>query len=195
MTSQMKRCDTSYEKKRYIQPVVASWEKKIAKSTLLSKIYASPYERVAKKEIRLAGITAEDIVLNIGCGALPFTALHIAKISGAKVIAIDRDEEAAEKAKLFLKKMGVSSRIAIMEKEGSDRMELDYSAVVIALQAEPKATILENLFSECPSGTRFIIREAKKSFRNQYDCLPKNLKPAGAAEHKIQTFRSLLCIA
>ncbi len=67
-------------------------------------LYHNLYKHVVKKEVELARISQEDTVLNIGCGAIPFTALHIVQMTGAKVIALDKDPEAVSKARYCLKK-------------------------------------------------------------------------------------------
>ncbi len=177
-----------------IQPFVASYEKRIVKNTFLSSLYCFPYRQVVKREIDLGLITAQDTVLNIGCGAVPFTAIYLAILSGAKVWAVDRDREAVEKAGFYIKKLDLQNRVNIINEDGSEIIPVQFTAAVVALQAEPKKQILSNLLPNSSSGTRFILREARKLVQNHYDSLPKEYQPVGRLTHFMQTFNSVLFI-
>jgi hypothetical protein len=63
---------------------VAFLEKKVAGCRTLVSLYANYYHQVIDNEIKLASVTANDRVLNIGCGAIPFTAILTAKKRGLK---------------------------------------------------------------------------------------------------------------
>ena len=178
----------------FIQPLVASWEKRIYRSPLLSNLYGLPYHQVIKKEVDLANITAQDIILNIGCGAVPFTAIYLATLSGAKVWAVDRDREAVAKARVCLKKLNLQDRINVIKREGNENIEVHFTAAVVALQAEPKSNILTNLLTSSPSGARLIFREARKLLQSQYDYLPKEFHFVKQITHYAQTFNSVLFV-
>jgi hypothetical protein len=65
-----------------IKTVVSTLEKVFCFSKQLMKLYSGQYKAVLNKEIGLADISESDTLLNVGCGALPFTALHILRKTG-----------------------------------------------------------------------------------------------------------------
>lgn len=177
-----------------IKPIVASLEKKVANAPLIPYLYCLPYQQVVRREISLADITADDVVLNIGCGSVPFTAIFLAKLSGARVYAVDNDEEAVKKANIYLKKVGLEKQVTAIYQEGSHKLPMSFTAAVVALQAEPKKDILINLINNSQRGTRFVFREARKFVQNQYEDLPQGYQPLAKAQHKNQTFSSVLFV-
>ena len=177
-----------------ISPFIASYEKRIVKNNFLSNLYCFVYRQVVKREINLGFITDQDTVLNIGCGAVPYTAIYMAMLSGAKIWAVDRDREAAEKAGFLIKKLGLQNRVNIINEDGSKIIPVQFTAAVVALQAEPKKHILTNLLANSSTRTRFILREAKKIVQNQYDILPQEYQPVKRLTHIMLTFNSILLI-
>lgn len=180
---------------RIIQPLVGSFEKWCSRASFLGGLYGFFYRETLQKEIELAGINASDRVLNIGCGALPFTALYISLFTGAKVWALDVDREAVERARLYLEKVKVPGEVQVVEGEGSLYDPLDFSATVVALQAEPKEDILNNLLSRSLPGSRFVFRQPSSPYKKHYDSLPESFVPADQVCQNMKTFnRSLLFI-
>ena len=173
-----------------IQPVVSYMEKMCSRRPLLVNLYASCYKEVVAREINLAGISCHDTVLNIGCGAIPFTAIHLARLTGARVWAVDRDRMAVEKARYSLKKLGLSKKIQVIEGDGSKQMPAGFTAAIVALQAEPKETIYENLFSLGSPGARFVFRQPSPPYQSFYDRLPEDYKPVALTNQNMKTFNS-----
>lgn len=178
-----------------IKDVVASWEKKCNNIPALFNLYARPYKGIVKKELQLAGIDESDYVLNIGCGAMPFTAVYIAKLSGAKVCAIDYDQQAVNRARNCIKKLGLAGQIEVKVGDGTSYSAEDFTAGLVALQAEPKGEILANLLATANQGNRFVFRRARKMFSQQYDFLPERYKPEATVRQWMLTFnRSALFV-
>lgn len=174
---------------KIIQPLVRSWEKNTSSIFFLAKLYSRFFRRVVEKEIELAEITEKDTILNIGCGAVPFTAYYLALLSGAKVWAVDCDDEAIEKASFFLQHLnGAASRVKLVREEGSSFVPENFTAAVVALQAEPKEEIFHHLIKTAPSGGRLVFRQAKERFKSHYDALPQGVKPLAYVQQNKQTF-------
>ncbi len=173
---------------RIIAPVVAMMEKKIATNKALMSLYSKIYYEVVKNEIALAGITATDRVLNIGCGGTPFTALLIAKFTGARVWAIDNDQSAVDVARKCIAAQKLENLITVFKHDGRDPLPLDFEVAVVALQAEPKKEILDNLIAKGGGNARLIFRNPRQKVAHQYDRLPARPLFNGRIDQKKATF-------
>lgn len=179
-----------------IKKTVALFEKLCSRWKPLIIIYCRPYVKVVQNEIDLACITAADRVLNIGCGAVPFTAILIARLTGAQIVAIDRDPKAAQLAEACVRKMGLTQCIQIAHRDGSQEVERGFDVAVVALQAEPKARILSSLSRSSHRPTRVVARVPSRMFRSQYDTLPRSCKVVAQVPQSMKTFdRSVLISA
>lgn len=178
-----------------IQPFVSTWEKCISSRPFIVDLYSRPYRQVVEKEAALAGITSRDRVLNIGCGAAPFTAVHLAILTGAQVWAMDLDPRAVQKARLYLQKIGLGDKVKVFRGNGAEIIPGKFDAAIVALQALPKEGILRNLLSAACPGGRLVFRLPSPSFSKHYDSLPPDIKPEAAVRQNMQTFdRSLLFV-
>ena len=173
-----------------IKPSVARMEKSISRIPFLVNLYSRPYRQVIKNEIELAQITAADMVLNIGCGAVPFTAIQIVSLTGAKVWAMDKDLIAVKQARFCLEQAGLSEQIEVIEGNGAVHIPRGFDVAVVALQAEPKAQILDKLLAGATAGGRLVFRKANTRFKQCYDHLPSNIKPVAEVGQHMQTFDS-----
>ncbi len=173
---------------RLIKSVVAIFEKKLNRFPLFFKIYSWPYKFILKKEIKLGQITEKDRVLNIGCGAMPFTAVYIARLTGAEVTAIDIDNNACQQARKCIDNLGLTDKIKIKKEDGVKYDPVGYTKIIIALQADPKKEIMENIYTNSDPLTHIIFRKARDFFQSQYDTIPDNYKYHKAVKQKMITF-------
>ncbi len=171
-----------------IKPSVALLEKKICRIPLLVSLYSRPYREVIKNEIGLAQICAKDTVLNIGCGAVPFTAIQIAALTGATVWAMDKDADAVKRASFCVEQAGLDKRIQVMEGNGAYAVPSGFTVAIVALQAEPKENILNSLLDASVAGGRLVFRRATKRFKQCYDLLPLKTNPVAEVKQRMQTF-------
>ncbi len=178
-----------------IKPTFACLEKKICHIPLLVNLYSRPYRQIIRNEIGLGQITAADTVLNIGCGAVPYTAIYIASLTGAKVWAMDKDANAVERAHFCLEQAGFSDRIELIEGNGATDVPLGFDVAIVALQAEPKEKILHKLLDRAAPGGRLVFRRANTRFQNSYDRLPTDIEPTAEVKQFMHTFdRSVLYV-
>ncbi len=179
----------------WIPPAIAVWEKISSSSKVLTWLYSRPYRRVIENEINLAKFNQDDVILNIGCGAVPFTALYLATLTGAKVHAMDIDHKAASLADNCVKKAGLSHRITVLQGDGSIQFKGSFTASIVALQATPKKLILKALQKAAQPGARFIFRLPSFPYRDHYDGLAADLPARAAAIQPMRTFdRSVLYV-
>ena len=161
-------------------------------------LYSAYYRQVVSNEIALADITAADTVLNIGCGAIPFTAILIARLAGASVVAVDRDPRAVALARGCVKKLGLDHLIRVVHGDGAEQLPVAFDVAVVALQAEPRAQILSRLMQAQGTrrGRRIVTRVPSGTFRQQYDPMPSQYPVAAHVPQGMKTFdRSVLMVA
>ena len=171
-----------------IRPVVSSFEKLISEIPFLVGLYSRPYREVIKNEIKLAGINDEDKVLNVGCGAVPFTAIHLLNITGAELWIQDRDSDALDRAKKCLKRSGLADRARFFEGDAAHDVPESFDVAIVALQAGPKKAILKNLMQKMTKGGRLVFRQPSKSFADYYDKLPEEIRSFDKIGQKTRTF-------
>ena len=177
----------------WIPMAVAAWEKMSSSSKILTWLYSRPYRQVIENEIKLANLGKDDIVLNIGCGAVPFTALYTAKLAGSRVYALDIDPCAAGYASQCVKMAGLEDRITVMHADGAQDFRHHFTASIVALQAAPKNRILEVMQKKSRPGARFIFRLASSPYKDHYDCLQTKIRPEAETSQPMRTFdRSVL---
>lgn len=179
----------------FLKSTFHSWEKICHGFLPFFSLYSKFYTGLVKKEVFLGGIGSKDVVLNIGCGAVPFTAINIVELTGAKVIAMDKDTAALEKAGYSLKRFKRGRNIELMEGDGQGDFSFDFTAAVVALHAEPKVKILENLMQKAGKGARLLFRQPKEAFKTQYGYLPESYPPDSEVKHGMKTIgKSLLYV-
>ncbi len=177
----------------WIPVAVAAWEKMSSSSKILTWLYSRPYRQVIENEIRLAKLGKDDVVLNIGCGAVPFTALYIAKLAGSRVYALDIDPCAAKYAKSCVRKAGLDDKITVVHADGARDFKHPYNVAIVALQAAPKSRILQVMQKNAVPGARFIFRLPSNPYKAHYDCLSCRTVPRAVAPQPMRTFdRSVL---
>ncbi len=152
-------------------------------------LYHKLYRRVLQREVELAGITERDVVLNIGCGAAPFTALHVVQMTGAKVIALDKDPEAVAMARDFLKKHGLDENIDIRHGDGSPEELPFFTVAMIALHVLEKEKMLQNLQAQGPPGARLVFRQPVKAYRQEYGYFRDDIPPDRRIAQDMKTFQ------
>lgn len=157
---------------KIIPSLVAFLEKKVAGNRALVTLYANYYQQVLDNEINLAAITAGDRVLNVGCGAIPFTAILTAKMTGARVWAIDCDEAAVKVARQCVASQQLDHLVTVMHLDGAGIIPFDFDVAIVALQAQPKKDILENLINRGGTQARLVFRRPRNEMVHQYDLLP-----------------------
>ncbi len=181
---------------KIIPMLVASLEKKSANNKILVSLYANYYRKVISNEIKLASITAKDHVLNVGCGAIPFTAILTAKMTGARVWAIDCDKAAVKIARLCVAKQQLDHLITVMHLNGIDAIPFNFDVAIVALQAKPKKEIMENLLERSSAQNRLVFRRPRSKIAHLYDMLPSRPHFSNSINQEMATFdRSVLYVS
>lgn len=173
---------------KIIPRLVAFLEKKVAGNRALVALYAGYYRQVIDNEITLAAISASHRVLNVGCGAIPFTALLVARKTGAKVWALDCDEAAVNAARQCVAAQQLEHLVTVMHLDGTEEIPFDFDVAVVALQAKPKNEILKNLLKYGGARARLVFRRPRSELAHQYDLLPARPRFSGFINQGMATF-------
>ncbi|AFZ71589.1 methyltransferase domain-containing protein [Natronobacterium gregoryi] len=182
-----------------IAKTVAGLEKSCTPAPLAFSWYTRFYRSVVDREIELADIDAEDRILNVGCGGMPFTTALLAKRTGATVYALDHDPAVVQEARRNLERAGVANEVEIVVGDGRDvlgdgsRLPESCSVAVVALQAEPKDEILHQYRNTTDGPERVVVRQPRALVAGDYDRVTDCEDRTGAVRHRMPTFdRSLL---
>ena len=176
---------------RVIPNLVAAMEHRCGGSRYLFDAYAFPYRALVQRELRLAKVDRSETIMHIGCGSLPFTAVLAARLSGARVIAVDRDHAAVCNARRVVRRLGLTGHgggnITIIHAEaGSDDLPRA-DVVLVALQATGKRAILDNI-ARTTGASRVVFRLPRPGLEADYGTLGGVLEPAGVCRHRMPTF-------
>lgn len=176
-----------------IKSVTKRFEERLYGSKKFFKLYSYPYKGVVRRELRLAQVDENDEVLNVGCGAQPFTAVYIAKISGAKVLAMDKDEKALKAADKIIDSLNLGHQIDLIRADASDMVPGSYDEAFVALQVSPKDEVINNLLKD--SGSEIVVRKPRERFEESYDTLSDNFHVKKHTKHNLPTFDKSLLIS
>jgi predicted RNA methylase len=118
-------------------------------------IYVPTPQEVVDAMLKLANVTAKDVVYDLGCGdgRIPITA---AKSFGARGVGIDIDPQRIKEASENLKTAGVGDKVKFMN---ADLFETNISeATVVTLYLLPSLNIklMPKLQKELRAGTRIV---------------------------------------
>ncbi len=175
-----------------IRRVIARLEKIAANSRALSALYMMPYNKVLDRELALTTVGEDDVVLNIGCGAIPFTAILLAQKTDAFVYAIDRDRHAVRAAKRVVRKHKLEDRIEVVLHDAANPFPHAFTLAFLSLQAQPKAKIVKTL-QESMQPFRLLARVPAGRYQRFYDTFP-DLPVKKNAFHYMKAFEKTVYV-
>jgi len=164
-------------------------EQRMARVPVCVSAYTRLYRGVVDKEIELGRITEHDRVLNVGCGAAPFTGLLVARRSGARVVCVERDGEAAARAEQAVAAQRLEGAVEVLVGDAVAGVP-EFDVAIVALQASPKLDVLRTL-AECSAPeARLVVRDSAGWCQHMYDRLPAGLTPRATVYHNMGALRS-----
>ncbi|MCD8501113.1 MAG: hypothetical protein LRY71_04800 [Bacillaceae bacterium] len=128
----------------------------------LAFLFRMYYYPIVKREVMLANITKSDKVICIGGGSLPWTAVEIARQSGATVKVLDCDFKAVMLAKKFVKAIKMEEVVEVVYGNGLTFEPKDCTVIHLASQVQPQEQVLEHMLSYKKSSPRVLIRVPKQ---------------------------------
>jgi precorrin-6B methylase 2 len=108
------------------------FEKVATKFNIISSNYSNMYQEVVDKEIKMAGISAKDKVIVIGCGSLPITAILVAMKTKAHVVAIDKDTKAVKEAAKFIRNHQLDELVVIEHADGKSHPLNNFDVIYLS---------------------------------------------------------------
>lgn len=138
-----------------------------AKVDLFSEIYLRVFGFRVPQEIKCLKISKSDKILQIGCGAIPYTAEIIARMTGAKVVAIDNDPRMVVGAREYLKRRGIKN-VEVLFGDGIKFPLENFTVIYISLGVYPLEPILKRIIKE-GEGKRIIFRVSTNPLARGYN--------------------------
>jgi hypothetical protein len=151
------RLETTIERS-FASLTLGGGEALVLEPDTISENYLVRYEELARREIKLAGITARDRVLFIGSGPFPITAIEYCRQTGCTADCVDYVPEAVETSREAIHRLSLGARIRCHECRGEDFPAAEFSVVLVGVLAAPKQAIFDNLQTTCADGCRIIAR-------------------------------------
>jgi len=119
------------------------------------------FEILVSEEVTLAQLAPKDEVAMIGSGPLPITAILLSSRFGLRVTAIERDRHAAALSRRVIERFGLENKIRVNTEAGEKAVIGEACCVLVAILAQPKRAILENLLRVCHASTTVICRTSQ----------------------------------
>jgi SAM-dependent methyltransferase len=120
--------------------------------------YVPTHERVVEEMLKMARVTKDDVVYDLGCGdgRIVITA---AKKYGARGVGVDIDPERIKESKENARKAGVTDRVTFVQRD-LFKMDLkEASVVTLYLLPEINLKLRPKLFKELKPGTRIVSHD------------------------------------
>jgi len=112
-----------------------------------------------RKEYRAVGISENDKILHVGCGAYPITAITLAKINGVHIVGIDKNPKAVELAKDVIHRKKLDKKIKIENGDGINYPVGKFNTIIISSCSTPKEKILEHILRNAKPKSKIIARD------------------------------------
>lgn len=121
--------------------------------------YTNLRREIVKEEIKMAGITANDKVLIVGCGPMPYTAIGYAEESNANIESIDKNSKVVESVNEFVQKNNLQNKFKIKYGDVLNFTISQYDVIVIGITVWPIDKILPVIIDKINIDTKVICRE------------------------------------
>lgn len=147
--------------------------------SFFSFLYMKIHEPSVKKEIQMANVKPTDKVLQIGCGAIPYSLRIFSQETHAKVTGIDNQPRSIEKAKKFI---GPNKNIQIEQASGETYDVSGFDVILISYGVGDIEAVLKNTLQHLKNNGRIILR---KPITESTEYIDKVLKDNATAKMKL----------
>ncbi len=135
---------------------------------ILTEIYIDAYEEVITAELSMINIQDSDKVIIIGSGAIPVTAILIARKTKAQITTIDIDPEAVARATLLIHRLGLQKQVNVMLADGFSYPVQSFSSIFILYGVSEQEGLLKTL-SQHIEDTKIIVRTTMNNLKTVLD--------------------------
>ena len=134
------------------------FEKVAHKFDIISTNYLKMYRELVEKEVKMADISSDDLVIVIGCGSLPATSVLIAMETEAHVVSIDTDGRAVEDAYKFVRNLHLEDRIKVEHADGLFYPLKEFDVIFLLYGVKRQEEIFKSLADSMKNNARIIFR-------------------------------------
>lgn len=129
------------------------------KFEIIAKLYDKLICTVYKNEYEASNISNEDKVLHIGCGAYPLTEMTLSRITGAKIVGIDRNPKAIKLANDIVNKKNLQDKIKIDHGNGMNYPLEEFNMIIVSSCTLPLLQVVDYIFKNVKNNSKVIVRE------------------------------------
>jgi len=124
------------------------------------------HEPSVKKEIKMADISPSDKILQIGCGAIPYSLIIFSKETHTQVTGIDNQARSISKAKKFI---AGDKNIHIEQASGDTYDVSTFDVILISYGVGDIEEVLKNTFQNLKKNGKIILRKPITETTNYID--------------------------
>ena len=146
------------------------------------------FVRLISNEVGLLNLNPGDQIAMVGSGPFPISSIILCVDFGMRVIAVDRNRDAAILSERVVKHLKLQNDIKVECGHGQQLVANDVSSAIIALLAKPKDAILDNVFRNYIRCARVICRTShgiRQAFYAPTDMMA--LQPYNIIDTKLAT--------
>ena len=165
--------------KKALDQLYNIYEKIFTNISFFSFLYMKIHEPSVKKEIQMANVKPTDRVLQIGCGAIPYSLRIFSQETHAQVTGIDNQPRSIEKAKKFI---GDNKDIHLEQAAGETYDVSAFDVILISYGVGDIEAVLKNTFHHLKTSGRIILR---KPITESTEYIDRILKEHATAKLKL----------
>ncbi len=126
------------------------------------------------REIKMAQLKKTDSILQIGCGAIPYTLIILHRLLRCPVTGIDNQPVAVHKAMRFLERIDLSDHISVMQGDGKTFDVSGYDFILISYGTPDAHAILTHVLTTSKKDARILFRKSTVVESASIEALLKN---------------------
>lgn len=136
-----------------------------------AEAYVKFHEPSVKKEIAMSRLSSSDKVLHIGCGAIPYTSIVIAREIGAQVTGIDHKSRVVTLSTHCIKQRKLLDLVAIKKEEGKTCDVSGFDVIIISYGIANQDVVLQHVLDSSKAGSRILLRRSTAKKHTALDAL------------------------
>lgn len=160
--------------KKFLDSLYFKLEVFFSRISFLSWAYIKFHELSVKKEIELAGLSQDDKILHIGCGAIPYTSIVLARKTNACITGIDNKSQIVDVANVYLKKHNLLDKITIERGDGNTYDASKFDTIIISYGIACPDTVLKHVISSIKDGAKIVLRRSAEEKNGYIDLIVKD---------------------
>ena len=137
--------------------------------------YIRFHQPSVKKEIGMFQLSQSDKVLHIGCGAIPYTSIVIARETNVQVLGIDNNSRIVDLATSYLKRHNLADKVRIEMGDGQNYDVSSFDVIIISYGVADQDLVLRNVLEAAKDEARIILRKSTAKKNDYIDSIVKDL--------------------